>query len=156
MFKNIVVALNGSACALHAFDLAMALAKVEGSNVVICNVVDPMSAMWGASSNPSGELALAHAKTEAERLISEAVTRARGAGLLAEGRLLSGDPADEIVACAVGTSADAIVMGTHGWSGLKHFVMGSVAESVLRSAPCPVVVVRDQARVPSLSEEAAS
>lgn len=49
-----------------------------------------------------------------------------------------------IVERAKAISADLIVMGTHGRSGLSHLLMGSVAEKVLRAAPCPVMVVRDR------------
>jgi nucleotide-binding universal stress UspA family protein len=53
----------------------------------------------------------------------------------------TGSPLVEIVRYARKSSIDVIVMGTHGRTGLAHVVMGSVAESVLRSAPCPVMVV---------------
>jgi nucleotide-binding universal stress UspA family protein len=156
MFKNIVVALNGSACATRAFELALSLAKLEGASLTLCSVIDPMAAMWSTSSGPSAEVALAEAQEGTNRLVSDAVARARAAGIAAEGHVLHGDPAGEIVACSEKGRADAIVMGTHGWTGIKHVVMGSVAEQVLRSAPCPVVVVRDRAEVPSMSGGAAS
>jgi nucleotide-binding universal stress UspA family protein len=54
----------------------------------------------------------------------------------------SGSVANEIVRCAEEMSADLIVMGTHGWSGLKQLLLGSVAENVLRMATCPVLIVR--------------
>jgi universal stress protein A len=53
-----------------------------------------------------------------------------------------GAPADEIVRYADSRDIDLIVMGTHGRSGVAHMVMGSVAEKVVREAPCPVLVVR--------------
>ena len=53
-----------------------------------------------------------------------------------------GVPAEEIVQVAKEESADLIVMGTHGWSGFRHMLLGSVAERVLRAAACPVMVVR--------------
>jgi nucleotide-binding universal stress UspA family protein len=59
-----------------------------------------------------------------------------------------GHPADTIVRVAQQRSADLIVMGTHGRTGLQHVLLGSVAEKVVRLAPCPVLTVRDQ-RVPS-------
>jgi acetoin utilization protein AcuB len=54
----------------------------------------------------------------------------------------SGVTATEIVRCANELSADLIVMGTHGWSGLKHLILGSTVENVLRIAGCPVLIVR--------------
>jgi nucleotide-binding universal stress UspA family protein len=63
-----------------------------------------------------------------------------------ENYLLIGDEASEIIQLAEQTSADLIVMGTHGRTGLKRLLMGSVAEKVLRDAPCPVVTVREPLR----------
>jgi nucleotide-binding universal stress UspA family protein len=57
-------------------------------------------------------------------------------------RLLTGSAAAEIVAFAEDDGADLIVMGTHGRTGLKHMLMGSVAERVLRTAPCPVLTTK--------------
>jgi nucleotide-binding universal stress UspA family protein len=53
-----------------------------------------------------------------------------------------GEPAVEISALAKSRAADLIIMSTHGRSGLSHLVMGSVAEQILRHAPCPVFIVR--------------
>jgi nucleotide-binding universal stress UspA family protein len=57
-------------------------------------------------------------------------------------RLEEGEPVSEILAVANQTSADLIVMGTHGRTGLGWLLMGSVAEQVVRQAPCPVLTVR--------------
>jgi nucleotide-binding universal stress UspA family protein len=51
-------------------------------------------------------------------------------------------PADAIVACAEELAADLIVMGTHGYTGVKHALLGSVAERTLRAAPCPVLTLK--------------
>jgi nucleotide-binding universal stress UspA family protein len=59
-----------------------------------------------------------------------------------EAQFRSGAPAEEIVHFAAEQSVDLIVMGTHGWTGLKHLVLGSTAENVVRSANCPVLTVR--------------
>jgi universal stress protein A len=53
-----------------------------------------------------------------------------------------GVPAEDIVLAAKQEHADLIVMGTHGWTGVRHLLLGSVAEKVLRTAGCPVLVVR--------------
>jgi universal stress protein A len=54
-----------------------------------------------------------------------------------------GDPADEIIAAAARMDADMIVMGSRGMGRLGSAILGSVASAVLRSAPCPVLVVRE-------------
>ncbi len=57
-----------------------------------------------------------------------------------------GVPAQEIVNLADEEAADLIVMGTHGWTGIKHLVLGSTAENVVRTANCPVLTVRAPAK----------
>jgi nucleotide-binding universal stress UspA family protein len=56
----------------------------------------------------------------------------------------SGSAFNEIVAVARELQIDLIIIATHGYSGLKHFLLGSTAERVVRHAPCPVLVVRDR------------
>jgi universal stress protein A len=53
-----------------------------------------------------------------------------------------GATAMEIIRCANEESVDLIVLGTHGWTGIKHLILGSTAENVVRSADCPVLTVR--------------
>ncbi len=59
-----------------------------------------------------------------------------------ERRLEDGNPPDVIVQVAREINADLILLGTHGYKGLTHAVMGSVAEHVVRKAPCPVLTLR--------------
>jgi nucleotide-binding universal stress UspA family protein len=59
-----------------------------------------------------------------------------------ESRVEEGEPATGIVSAARAMESDLIVMGTHGRTGLGRLLMGSVAENVLRTAPCPVVTVK--------------
>ncbi|MCA1960719.1 MAG: universal stress protein [Desulfomonile sp.] len=62
-----------------------------------------------------------------------------------ETRLLTGLPAEQVVEFADEHAIDLIVMGTHGWTGFKHLILGSTAENVLRTANCPVLTVRGPA-----------
>jgi nucleotide-binding universal stress UspA family protein len=61
---------------------------------------------------------------------------------------VEGKPADEVIAAAREWTAELIVLGTHGRSGVARAVLGSTAEAVVRHAPCPVVVVRGGVAVP--------
>jgi universal stress protein A len=63
-----------------------------------------------------------------------------------EAQVTVGDPAEEIVAMADALDVDLIVMSTHGRTGLSHLLLGSVAEKVVRHAPCPVLTVRQRQR----------
>ena len=56
-----------------------------------------------------------------------------------------GIPAEEILRVAEEEEIDLIVIGTHGWTGVRHFLLGSVAEKVVRTARCPVLIVRTAA-----------
>jgi nucleotide-binding universal stress UspA family protein len=77
-----------------------------------------------------------------ETTLGERVAAAERAGLVARFVRRTGAPYEEIVAAARDEKADMIVMGTHGRSGLNRLLMGSVAERVVRLAPCPVLTVR--------------
>jgi nucleotide-binding universal stress UspA family protein len=66
-------------------------------------------------------------------------------GITFEHRLVMGDPATEIVRVAEEEKAELIVLGTHGRTGLSRILMGSVAEAVVRHAPCPVLIYRQDA-----------
>lgn len=154
MFKRIVAALDGSACSEHAFELALGLAKAEGARLEICSVVDPIGILGRTPPSPLEEEHVAAAKAVADRIVSDAVEKAAALGIEAKGRVLLGEPALKIVGYATKAGADSIVMGTHGRSGFKRFFMGSVAEAVLRSSPCPVVIIRE--KVPAQSVQAAA
>ncbi len=81
----------------------------------------------------------------AEGELTKRVATLREAGLGARWIVRSGMPAEEIVDAAAKEGADMIVIGTHGRSGLPRLILGSVAERVIRQAPCPVLSVRDSA-----------
>lgn len=150
MLQRIVVPLDGSACAEHAFAYALRVAKAEGAELAVCSAVDPVSILGRNVEHPLAEAGVASATGQAQRFVDEAVAQARKAGVRAEGYVALGEPAPSLVAFAAQHGADAIIMGTHGRSGFKRLAMGSVAEQVLRSAPCPVVVVREKAPAESL------
>jgi nucleotide-binding universal stress UspA family protein len=79
----------------------------------------------------------------AQKGMNSLVTRARKAGLRARGLLVLGAlPHVEIVKTARSKRIDMIVMGTHGRSGLAKLFLGSVAERVIATAPCPVLTVK--------------
>ena len=83
------------------------------------------------------------ARTWAVKTLGEWTSTAAAAGLSARSVLRTGVPYKEIVGAAARERADLIVIGTHGRSGLDRALLGSVADRVIRLAPCPVVTVRD-------------
>ncbi len=156
MLKRIVVPLDGSVCAAQAFEYALGLAKAEGATLDICSLVDPLSILGRNLPSPLEEKHVASAKAQADRIVDAASAKAEAAGVAVERHVEIGDPADAIVARATRTNADAVVMGTHGRSGYRRLFMGSVAEEVLRSSPCPVVVVREKAAAAAGRQTAAA
>lgn len=78
---------------------------------------------------------------ERERLL-RILSPADQAAVRPEFVMAAGAPAVEIVRCATEREVDLIVMGTHGRGGVSHLLLGSVAEQVIRTAPCPVLVIR--------------
>jgi len=82
-------------------------------------------------------------KADAERMLKQMVER-NGIAQRAQTRLLWGDPSSLIVKVAKEGNFDVIVMATHGRTGINRLFMGSVAESVMRHSPCPVLVLREE------------
>ena len=85
------------------------------------------------------------ARKWAETALADWVAKARAEGLSARVALRTGVAHQEIVALATDERADAIVIGTHGRGGIDRALLGSVADRVVRLAPCPVLTVREPA-----------
>ena len=79
--------------------------------------------------------------TEADKRLTQLMEDAQAIDVVQERLVVTGQPADAILSWAVAKQVQLIILGTHGRKGVQHFFMGSVAERVLRGAPCAVVVV---------------
>ncbi len=88
-------------------------------------------------------------RKDAEDLVSSIAKRLRAAGLQAETAVVQGDPRAAILDDAASWSADLIVLGSHGYTGITRLLLGSVAQSVVAHAPCSVEVVRTKVAAPS-------
>lgn len=142
MFKNILVAIDDSACAQRALALAIDLAVVHRAKLIIARAVDPIEASAPAMDPYSSIQPYLEALVEnAQQLVAAATATAVMAGVVAEGRVLSGSVVDTLVDLARSEHADLIVLGSHGRKGLSRLIVGSVAEGVMREAPCPTLVV---------------
>lgn len=130
-----------------ALRYATALAGRLGAFVEIVHVVEePMAAgAWG-SEIPSLDLPQLreHLIAEAGRQLDQYRPIAEVSHVRTVTTVRMGQPAHTIAAYANAAGIDLIVIGTHGRSGLSHLLMGSVAERIVRSAPCPVLTVRDR------------
>lgn len=120
----------------YAFRIACSLARDYQAKLVLLHVAMRSVTIEGeAAIAPRSE---EYFQEELDKLARVAVP----AGICVERFVREGDPAGEILRAAQFTNADLIVMGTHGRTGLSRLLMGSVAEQVLRKAPCPVLTVR--------------
>jgi nucleotide-binding universal stress UspA family protein len=122
----------------YAFRLACSLARDHGARLVLLHVATPPPVV-----TPAGIITEATFDAYKEEL-GAALRRlqAPDAKVPVEYRLAVGDPATEILQAAQDLQADLIVMGTHGRAGVGRLLLGSVAEQVLRHAPCPVLTVK--------------
>lgn len=120
-----------------AFELACSLARDYSAELLVAHVVPPSQVFA-----PNGIAMPLPAEEPYEARVELARVRPADNRVKADHRLLEGDPATEILKLAQDAGADLIVMGTHGTTGLSRLLMGSVAESVLRKAPCPVLTIR--------------
>ena len=142
-WSRICCALDFSDTSRLAMAEAAEMARRCGAQLTLLHVRPPPAQVSSAdllvSARALEELAsvdlardLAVWRTEAERIATTGVKTA----------LLVGDPAAEILRYARAHGVDLLVIGTHGRTGLRRLVLGSVAEHVVRQAPCPVMVVR--------------
>jgi len=145
-FKTILVATDFSQASEHALAYAQALATSFGSTLHLLHVVpDPVLASAWSEAYAYDLTALGESlRSEAEQQLTERAKSIRDVAVTTEA--LVGSPAGTIAGTAAERGVDLIVMGTHGRSGFSHLFMGSVAERVLRSAPCPVLTVREPGR----------
>jgi nucleotide-binding universal stress UspA family protein len=142
--KTILVPTDFSADAEKAFSTATELAKLFGARIIVLHAyhvdIPIVSPMAGGYALPQGfyEDLRCQATAQVDKLAKEAATE----GIEVTGIVLQ-EPASVVIAAqAESLPADLIVMGTRGLTGLKHVVLGSIAERVVRTAPCPVLTVK--------------
>jgi universal stress protein A len=142
VFRRIISPTDFSECAEEAWGLAQRVAQVLRSEIVLVHVfVEPpvygevpsVTAAWTVVSE-----AEAWVLNELERWAGEAKKR----GITVRPVMLRGSPSTKIVELASEEHADVVIMGTHGRGGLSRALLGSVADRVIRTAPCPVLTVR--------------
>ncbi len=142
--KRILIATDFSDHAKVAMQYAGALADVFEAELILCHVI--ATEHWLSQLPPGGEGYFPPNFSELE----ENKTRNTCQQLIAElgikdGRVIipHGSPFVEIIKAARSEDADLIVIGTHGRGAVAHMLLGSVAEKVVRKAPCPVLTVRE-------------
>jgi nucleotide-binding universal stress UspA family protein len=145
--KTILLPTDGSECSAKAMAYALSLAKRYGGRVVALHVIDrrweeqTRAAFVEVGQDLTQKIREGYAE-EARRILQAVAEAAAKAGVPVETRTITGIPFDDIVRIGAELAADLIIMGTHGRTGISHLLLGSVAERVVRRAPCPVLTVR--------------
>ena len=147
---RILLAIDQSEYSKAALQAVIAQFRPEGSQVQVVHAVDWEASLHTASMFAQGSAAMRDLLAQRDELcrtgqtlVDEAASRLRAAGFDATAvSIPEGDPRTAILDAAGTWGAELIVLGSHGRTGLSRFMLGSVAESVLRHSPCSVEVVR--------------
>jgi nucleotide-binding universal stress UspA family protein len=142
-FRRIIHPSDFSPASRRAFRKALELARASGAQLIIVHVLPVLPILPDAyiAATTYNEL-LRGQRMGAQRQLDRLVRAAKAGGVRAEGILLDfGVAADRVTRLAKSRRADLIVMGTHGRTGVRRALMGSVAARVLTMASCPVLTV---------------
>jgi len=140
--QKILVPVDFSDCSVEAVRTAADISQRYDAQVTLVNVFEPM-----VYTNPEGYAFYMPGQVELllgqhRKSLAKATREAKDAGAInVTAEQLEGSPTSEIVGYARAENFDLIVIGTHGRTGIKHVLIGSVAERVVRLAPCPVLTV---------------
>jgi len=140
-FKTILVATDFSDASKLALEYARVLADRFDAGLRVLHVVQTPMPMGSEMYVPEVMTVAERAVQEAQEQLASTLAQLDGDNVI--GQVLTGLAPRKIVEYAADHDADLIVMGTHGRGALEHLLMGSVAERVVRTAPCPVFTVRD-------------
>ncbi len=141
----IVVAMDFSELSDRALDTAVDLAKGAGAELHLVHAFDVKIPFVTPYEVAVPDHLITEARQAAARKLEEARQKASAAGAEAKTHLEDVPAWSAIVRIAEEVEADLVVMGTRGNTGLKHVLLGSVAERTLRLAPCSVLIVRAEA-----------
>jgi nucleotide-binding universal stress UspA family protein len=136
-FDRILVAVDGSKSSERATAVSFQLQRSYGSGIVVLSVADIPSHLYGLDASVAKNM-LKEAADVLEPVQSKSIQDA----VQIEALLREGSPADIINQTAIEKRIGLIIIGSHGRTGLKRLLMGSVAESVIVQAPCPVLITR--------------
>ncbi len=150
MFERILIATDGSKNGEKAAEVGIELAKRSGGKVIIVYVADIGGYMssagiippFGGVSPDAIDTIEASIKEAGEKATLQVNELARASGVTSERLIVEGNPPSEILRLAEDHKVDVIVMGSIGKTGLEKFLMGSVAEKVIRNSKLPVLIVR--------------
>ncbi len=141
--KKILVPLDFSDHSTKALKYAIKFAQQFGAHIDLLHVVEPAVYPEGMIIPPDMEDINTSLEKQAVKTLKKTASQTIPKGVAWSIAVRVGSPYSEIVELARKTETDLLIITTHGYTGLKHFVMGSTAERIVRHAPCPVLTVRD-------------
>lgn len=144
-YQRIMVPVDDSQTSLQALKEACSLAQAMDATVVVVHVVDLGQFDWGAPGFTDAAALRKAVENTGVKVLKRASEELKKVGVKHETLILesAGDRiADLLVEQATEEKCDLIVMGTHGFSGLMHLLLGSVAEGVIRKSNVPILLVR--------------
>jgi nucleotide-binding universal stress UspA family protein len=139
-FRRILIAVDSGPIAAHAADTGVSLARELGGEVALVHAID-IAPAYGTEAGVSQDQLMAEARREGKRLLVGFREQLSLESSTLE-FIVEGTPSEEIVKAARQWPADVIVIGTRGLGSVQRALLGSVAEGVMRHAPCPVLVIR--------------
>jgi nucleotide-binding universal stress UspA family protein len=147
--KRILVPTDFSAPSEHALEMAIEFARRFGAELTLFHAHELPAYVFPDGVMPVSPEILLDLERSMSAELERLAARARAAGVTVSIKTGMGAHDVEIIRCASELGADMIIMGTHGRTGLRHVLLGSVAEKVVRRAPCPVLTVRPTERAPA-------
>lgn len=137
--KTVVIPIDFSSTMDKVIDYATSVADQLGAKVHFLNVVNDFQGYDMVLAHPSFMELTRDLKNKSEERMTGLVEDYGNLKGGASGKVITGDPAEEIVAFAKEVNADMIIIGTHGVKGFEKLIIGSTAEKVVKHAPCPVL-----------------
>jgi len=159
VYAKILVPIDGSETSMAGLQEAIKIAKSNASHIRLVHVVNEFVLDYAYGAGLYGTNLIDSLREGGQKILRETEAFVRQQGVAADSLLLEaigGPAADLILVQAREWPAELIVMGTHGRRGLRRFALGSDAESVVRDAPVPVLLVRHAPKESKPSETAKS
>jgi nucleotide-binding universal stress UspA family protein len=147
-FDRVLCPTDFSGCSSAAADYAGAVANASGGHLRLLHVIAPFPITAPYLDVPAESRLWETAQAQGREALASEAARVRRAGLTVDVEHRTGPPVQEILRAAAEWPADVLVIGTHGRGGFERLVLGSVAEKVLRMAPCAVLAVPPAAAEP--------
>jgi universal stress protein A len=140
--RHILAPTDFSDYSKKALSDAFELAQIFGAKLSLLHVLEPSPYLGEFTLPTMGEDLLSDLERQARAALARVLPEAQNVQIEVTRSVVMGSPSLKIVETAEAEHVDLIVMATHGRTGLSHLLIGSVAERVVRTAPCPVLTIR--------------